>query len=82
MKSTIVFWKVLLYIFPHFDAGVAELVDARDSKSRSFGVSVRFRPPVPLFLVKLNKAALICAMPNLVLVSSDDCGRMGHFANQ
>ncbi len=28
-------------------AGVAELVDARDSKSRSFGVSVRFRPPVP-----------------------------------
>ena len=31
----------------HFDAGVAELVDARESKSRSYGVSVRFRPPVP-----------------------------------
>ena len=32
---------------------MAELVDAPDSKSGSFGVSVRVRPPVPMWAVSL-----------------------------
>jgi hypothetical protein len=39
-------------IIPDLCAGVAELVDAPDSKSGSFtGVSVRFRPSVPTWLL-------------------------------
>ena len=42
-------------------AAVAELVDARDSKSRSFGVSVRFRPAVP-FLLFLTLTRFRCTI--------------------
>ena len=46
-KNPVAFLKALLYTSKIFDAGVAELVDALDSKSSSFGVSVQVRPPVP-----------------------------------
>ena len=53
-KSGLAIRNRLVYTSQIFDAGVAELVDARDSKSRIFDVSVRFRPPVPSDIFKKN----------------------------
>ena len=54
----IVFLQGLLYSSQIFDAGVAELVDAPDSKSGSFGVSVQVRPPVPSYDYRQRRRGL------------------------
>jgi histidine triad (HIT) family protein len=52
-------------------AGVAELVDARDSKSRDGNImSVRFRPPVFLEEILVNESCIFCKIISVQLPAS------------